>query len=119
MRNVMTAEADADVLRLEEDLVAPGPAFSSRAGRLGSAEWLAQVAHVLAVDETHAGFDSGRHAVRAAEVLGPDVAREPVRDVVRNPDRIGLVVERDQAGDRTEDLVLRDPHPVVDVGEDG
>ena len=34
-------------------------------------------------------------------------------------DRVGLVVERDQAGDRAEDLFLRDPHAVVDVGEHG
>ena len=32
-------------------------------------------------------------------------------------DRVGLVVERDQAGHRAEDLVLRDAHAVVDVGE--
>ena len=33
-------------------------------------------------------------------------------------DRLGLVGERDQAGDRSEDLLLRDAHAVVDVGKD-
>src|SRR5690242_10173842 len=75
MRDVVAAEADADVLRLEEDLVAPGPALAAGARGLGAAERLAQVAHVLAVDEAHAGLDGRRDAVRAPEVLGPDVAR--------------------------------------------
>src|SRR5689334_4488371 len=113
MRNVVAAEADADVLRLEEHLVAPGSAFPAGARRLGAAERLAQVAHVLAVDEAHAGLDRRRDTVRTAEVLGPDIAGQAVRNVVGDPDRIGLVVEWDQAGDRTEDLVLRDPHAVV------
>src|SRR6186713_1396719 len=92
MRNVMAAEADADVLRLEEDLVAPGPALTAGARRLGAAERLAQVAHVLAVDEAHPGLDRGGDTVRPADVRGPDVARQAVRDVVRLGDRVGLAV---------------------------
>ena len=49
---------------------------------LRAAERLAQVAHVLAVDEAHARLDRGGDAVRAAEVLGPHVARQAVGDVV-------------------------------------
>src|SRR5262249_47965278 len=52
-RDVMRAEAHTDVLGLEEHLIAPGTSLPTDARRLGAAEGLAQVAHVLAVDETH------------------------------------------------------------------
>jgi hypothetical protein len=74
---VVRTERHRDVLRLQEHLVAPGAAFAPGARGLGAAEGLAQVAHVLAVDEAHAGFDRRGHAVRAADVLGPDVADRP------------------------------------------
>src|SRR5574337_1566807 len=118
VRNVVRAERHRDVLRLQEHLVAPGAAFASGAAGLGAAEGLAQVAHVLAVDEAHAGFDGGGDAVRAADVLAPDVAGQAVLHVVGLGDRIRLVVERDQARDRAEDLLLRDAHRVLHVGED-
>ena len=79
-----------------------------------------EVAHVLAVDEHHARLDTGRESMRTADVLRPHVRREPVRDVVGEPEAVGLVVERDQACDRPEDLFLRDAHavstPVMTVG---
>src|SRR5574340_962718 len=78
MRNVMPAERHRDVLGLEEDLVAPRAAFAPDAAGLGAAEGLAQVAHVLAVDEAHPGLDRRGDAVRAAQVLGEDVARQAV-----------------------------------------
>src|SRR5262245_2640804 len=78
MRDVMRAERHRHVLRLEEDLVAPGAALAADAARLGAAERLPQVAHVLAVDEAHAGLDRRRHPVRAAEVLAPHVAVQAV-----------------------------------------
>src|SRR6478736_6014653 len=110
MGNVVRRDRHRDVLRLQEHLVAPGPAFTPGARGLGAAEGLAQVAHVLAVDEAHAGFDRRGDAGCAADVLGPHIAREAVLRVVGDADRIGLVLERDQAGDRAEDLVLRDLH---------
>src|SRR5574337_1073559 len=64
VRNVVRAERHRNVLRLQEHLVAPGAAFAPGAAGLGAAEGLAQVAHVLAVDEAHAGFDRGGDAVR-------------------------------------------------------
>src|SRR5262249_36551524 len=63
--DVMRAEAHADILRLEKYLVAPGAPFPADAGGLGATKRLTQVPHVLAVDETHAGFDGSCHAVRA------------------------------------------------------
>src|SRR5688572_9617553 len=119
MWDVMRTQGYGHVLRFAKNLVAPGAAFAPGARGLGAAEGLAQVTHVLAVDEAHAGLHRGRDAVRAADVLGPDVARQAVLDVVGQADRIGLVLERNEAGDRAEDLVLRDLHAVVDIGEDG
>src|SRR5664279_4009674 len=62
-RDVMIGDRHADVLGLQEYLEAPAAAFAPRARRLGATERLAQVAHVLAVDEAHAGLDRGGHAV--------------------------------------------------------
>src|SRR6185369_4894106 len=92
--NVMRSQRYRDVLRLQEHLVAPGAAFAAGARGLGAAEGLAQVAHVLAVDETHAGFDRRGDAMCAAEVLAPHIARQAVLDVVGLRNRVGFVLER-------------------------
>ena len=115
----MRTQTDRDVLRLQEDLVAPGAAFAPRARRFGATERLAQVAHVLAVDEAHAGFDLRGDAVRAAEVFGPHITGQAVLNIVGDAHRVGLVVERNEAGDRAEDFFLRNPHVVAHIGEDG
>src|SRR2546427_12455431 len=65
VRNMVRAQRYGHVLGLAEDLVAPAAALAARARGLGAAEGLAQVAHVLAVDEAHAGLDGGGHAVGA------------------------------------------------------
>src|SRR5205807_10444904 len=64
VRDVMRAETHAHVLRLKKHLVTPGTALPADAGGLGAAEGLAQVTHVLAVDEAHAGLDGRCDAVR-------------------------------------------------------
>ena len=46
------------------------------------------------------------------------VAIRPYRDVVRDPDRVRLVLERDHRDDRAEDLLLRDLMRVVDARDD-
>src|ERR1700757_3256805 len=117
--DVMRAEAHADILRLEKYLVAPGTPFAADAGGLGATKRLTQVPHVLAVYETHAGLDGSCHAVRAPEILAPDVAAQSVLNVVRLGDRIGLVTEGNEAGHGPENLLLRDTHAIVDIGENG
>src|SRR6476469_3046155 len=82
LRDVMVGDGHADVLRLAEHFVAPGAALAPRARGLGAAEGLAQVAHVLAVDEAHPRLHRRGNAMGAAEVPGPDVARQAVGDVV-------------------------------------
>src|ERR1700679_147595 len=119
MRYWMRSQADADVLRLQEHLVAPRAAFAAGARGLGAAERLPQIAHVLAVHEAHAGLDGGGDAVRPPEILAPDIAAQSIRDIVRLRYCISLVGERNQAGHRPEDLLLRDAHAVADVREHG
>src|SRR5580698_8537060 len=113
----MRAERQTHVLRLEEYFIAPCPAFATHARCLRPAERLPQIAHVLAVDEAHTGFDRSGNAVCTTGILGPDVARQTVGDVVRESYCIGFVVERNQARNRAENLFLRDAHPVVDIDE--
>src|SRR5580704_526477 len=98
--DVMRAEADADILWLEEDFVAPGSAFTSGSGSLRTAERLAQVANILTVDEAHAGLDCCGNTVRAPDVLAPHVAAQSVLNVVGLGDGVLLIVKGNQAGDR-------------------
>src|ERR687883_527493 len=51
---------------------------------------------------------------RAKDVARPHGRGEPVVRVVRNPQRLGFIVERDDAGNRTEDLLAGDARRVVD-----
>jgi len=119
MRDVMRAEAHADVLRLEKHLVTPRTALAADARGLGAAKGLTQIPHVLTVDETHAGLDGGRDAMRTPEILAPHVAAQAVRDVIGLGNRIGFVDEGDEAGNGAKNLLLRDAHAIVDVGKDG
>ena len=52
-------------------------------------------------------------------ISGPDRRHQPVLDVVRDPDRVLLVLERDDRDHRPEDLLLRDRHRVVHPGNNG
>ncbi|MNO55579.1 hypothetical protein D3C76_460720 [compost metagenome] len=115
----MAAHGNAHVLDLGEHFEAVLPAFATGAGAFHTTERLAQVTYVLAVDEHHAGFDAARQAVGLADVLGPDVGGQAVLGVVGQLQRLGLVLERDQAHHRAEDFFLGDAHAVVHVGEHG
>ena len=76
-----------------------------------------EVERVL-VDRHVAAADPPRHVLGALDVRAPDAARQPVVGVVGDRDRVVLVVVRDDGDDGSEDLLPRDRHPVVDVGED-
>ena len=64
----MVAHGDAHVLHLREYLEAVLAAFAPGAGGLHAAKRLAQVAHVLGVDEHHARFDVARQTQHFADV---------------------------------------------------
>src|SRR6267143_3526068 len=70
------------------------------------------------IDPDDAGAQILHHAHRAEDVARPHRRREAVVRVVGNPQRIFLRIERDDAGDRPEDLFARDAAVVVDVVED-
>ena len=69
------------------------------------------------VDRDHAALDRARRAQRLGAVARPDRAREAVDRVVREPDRLLLVAERDHRGHRAEDLLARGAVVVVDRAE--
>src|SRR2546421_13068224 len=59
-RNRMAPQRHADVLHFAEGLEAVRASFAPHAGLFHAAERLAQIAHVLAVDEHQARFDASR-----------------------------------------------------------
>src|SRR5438132_6488941 len=79
----MLAKGHVDGRDLGVELKTEVPAFAADAALLGAAKGRAQVAHVVRVDPHHPGLDRLRNAVRAAEVARPDVAGQPVLDVIR------------------------------------
>src|ERR1700722_17434580 len=52
-----------------------------------------------------------------AEILAPDVAAQPILNVVGLGNGIGFILERDQACDGSEDFVLGNFHAVVDISK--
>src|SRR5438552_13947720 len=81
-RNRVAAQRYAHVLHFAESLEAVLAAFAPHAGLFHAAERLAQIAHILAVDEYQARFDAGRKPMRLADVLRPHVGCEAVAHVV-------------------------------------
>src|SRR5439155_3242802 len=71
------------------------------------------------VDRDRPGLERPGDAERARSVLRPDRAGEAVDRVIRDPDRVGLVLERDHGGDRAEDLLAGGAVVVRDGAEDG
>src|SRR5207244_1390370 len=98
--------------RLESQLAA-------KAGLLVAAEGDAGECGVWHVDPDRAGLDATRHAMATRRIARPHRGHQAIPDVVRNPDRILLVLERDHGDDRTEDLLLRHRHRVLDTREHG
>src|SRR5262245_25064736 len=91
---------------------------AAEAGLLVAAERRRDVALGVGVDADGAGTDSSCDADRAVQVRRVDRRRQPVVGLVREGDRLVLVVERDDRDDRPENLLARDLHGVRDVVED-
>lgn len=64
----MVAVREADVLGFGKDFKAEVIAFAAGTRGFGAAERLSQIAHVLAVDEHHAGIDAGMVFVNSQNV---------------------------------------------------
>src|SRR5829696_5116962 len=69
------------------------------------------------VDRDHAALDRTGRAQRLRAVPRPYRAREAVDGLVREPDRLLLIAERDHGRHRPEDLLARRPVVVVDRAE--
>src|SRR5476651_2769899 len=64
-----------------------------------------------------AGAEARRHAARVIEIAGRDIARQAVRCVVGDGDRLFLCLVRQDREHRPEDLLARDRHVVLHAGE--
>src|SRR5438093_9094108 len=111
-------EIDPHLLQARQVLDHRHPVLAAVARELVAAEGGVRLDHVPGVDPHRAGLEPLGEAMGALQVLRLDACREAVDDVVADPHRLVLVVEADHARHRTEDLLLGDLHPVVDLGED-
>src|SRR3989475_220576 len=110
---------DADVFRLDELEQAPGSQLPPDPGLLEPAERCRSRDQVVVVDPYRAGLQPLRHREGAWDVPGPHPAGQAVHRVVRHPDGVFHRLVPDDRENRPEDLLLRDPHRVVHVAEDG
>ena len=83
------------------------PELAAVAALLEAAERRRDPHRAVRVDREVAALERPRDAQRLRAVARPDRARQPVDRVVGEADRLGLVVERDHARDRAEDLLGR------------
>src|SRR3546814_2772057 len=88
------------------------------AAQLGAAEGRADIGRPVGVDPDHARLYLARHPVGTTQVVGPDARSEPVVAVVRDLERLRLVVEGNDAKHRAEDLLPCDRQGRVDVRSD-
>src|SRR4051794_21823176 len=108
---------DGDGLQLEVAVEALAPHLPADAARLDAAERCGRIHAVRLVHPERPGADPAGEVQPAVGARGPDRAGEGVVGVVGDAHGVSLVVVRDDGQHRAEDLLLRDPHPVVDVGE--
>src|ERR1700737_3798974 len=60
-----------------------------------------------------------RDLMALADIGGPDAGAETEARGIGAPDQLVGILERDRRDHRAENLLLRDPHIVLDVGEHG
>src|SRR5436309_12691819 len=80
------------------------PELASEAGLLEAAERRRDANRAVGIDRQHPRLERARDAQCPRTVTSPDRAGEAVRRVVRDPDGVLLVGERDDRGDGAEDL---------------
>src|SRR5262249_27458945 len=114
-----SAERDPDRLQLGvliEGLEAVVAAAEARL--LEAAERRRDVSLAVAVDADRPRPETAGEAGRGIAVVGEDRGGETVGRVVRDPQRLLLVVEADDRDDRSEDLLAGDGHLRGDGVED-
>src|ERR1700756_3198216 len=115
--NTSGVQVHPDRLRLGEILDRGGAMLAAEAGIAFTAPWQPNIRVAVGVDPYRAGAGAPGEALHAAHVATPDAGGEAVRRAVGEPERLGLVLELDDADDGAEDFLLRDPHLVLHIRE--
>src|SRR5260370_18757545 len=84
---------------------------------LVAAERHRRIHRLIAIDPNRSGAKRLCNPMRVADILGPDPAAEAEGGGVGALDQFVTVFERDRRDHRPKDLLLSDPHIVLDVGE--
>src|SRR4051812_16593215 len=105
-----------DALQLTVSMQSEDTAVASDARHLEPTERCLVVA-LDRIDADVAASQLPRHPITTHRVRGPDVVIKPERRAVGERNSLVLVVERLHDDDRTEELLLRDPHLVLHAGE--
>src|SRR5271167_1607392 len=92
-------------------------ALPTISAHLIAAETDAWVKRAVAIDPDRSRLDALRHSHRSGPVASPNAAGKAEFRVVRQLERLSLVIERDHRNDRAENLLARDPHLVIGVRE--
>src|SRR5438093_1032464 len=109
---------DPDALGLEIFLDHVHAVLTPEAGPFVSAE-RRHVAHrTIRIHPYRARFEPLRHCERAADVLGPHARGEAIGEAVGDPDRLFIVLERQDRQHGTEHLLARHLHFRRDARED-
>src|SRR5579863_7072539 len=109
--------AHAQVFDVDVLVDAVARAFAPETGLLDAAEGCDRSADQPGIDAYHPALERARHAPHAADVTRIEVGGQSEFGVVGQPDRLGLVPEAEQRRDRTKDLLLREAHAGIDVGQ--
>src|SRR5262249_35318178 len=110
--------ADEDALDLAVSLERRPTELPPEPALLDAAERRLDEHAAAAVDGEDPRLDGTGDPQRSPDVSSPERAGQTVGAVVGDRDRLFLVLEWDRDDDRTEDLLLRDPHAVLDPSED-
>jgi len=86
--------------------------FPSIATHLVAAESHPRVYNAITIDPHRSRLDSARHPHRSRHVFRPDRASKAVVDVIRKPQRLLGIVERNDRHDRSENLFAGYGHVV-------
>src|SRR3989440_11112726 len=112
-------ETDEDALDVGVELDRMHAQFAADAAALVAAEGCLLVHAPAAVDAEDPGLDAAGHPQSSADVAGPDRAGKAVGRVVDQLQYLVLVGERNDSEHWPENLLRRDPHPIIGAVEHG
>src|SRR5580704_4407542 len=113
--NWSLVQIDEYLFGLQIFLESPGPEFAAKAGLFVAAPRSFHIRrlHVIHPDNSSA---HGFHDAKCFKnITGPDSARQSVRRVVRDANRVRFIFERNHRSNRAENLFARNTCVVVDV----